>query len=143
MDDQIDRMAEQFTTLSELKMYANAQQHTIVSLSQKIKKLEDENSDLKKQLMNSVPKEKTDNSLLQNELLLGTDQEVIAKIQLNRYKEITLERELSLEETKKVEIFTKILQLGKEKKSTTTQEVNPEQIDTKDLMSMLDSLKNG
>ena len=43
------------------------------------------------------------------EVEASSDEEMIAKVQLARMKEISMDRELTLEEAKRVEIFTKIL----------------------------------
>lgn len=137
MDD-IDRMAEQFSTVAEMKKYSNAQYMTIVSLSKKINELQDENQDLKKQLLNSTPKEITEENQIIESLKMGADYEVIAKIQLNRYKEVAMERELSLEETKKVEILTKVLFAGQVKaKDPAKPNEHPDVMTNEELMKLL------
>lgn len=142
MSDIIDKMAEQFTDLAELKTYSAAQYKTILELSKKINKLEEENAELKKQLLNSTPKDPSTESAVNSELLMGSNQEIIAKIQLNRFKEISMERELSLEESKKVEIFAKIL-FSMNNKDKQFEKETPKRLDDKELMALLEGINTG
>lgn len=90
----------------ELKAYSDAQSKTLVEMSKKIKKLEDENKELKKHLMNVTPLIKSDSS---KPNLSTTDEETICRQQIYKLKEISMDRELTLEETKRLDIYTKIL----------------------------------
>jgi len=135
-NDTIDKMSEQFQSLSEMKAYSQAQFRTIIEQSKKITKLEEEVRSLKKDLINSTPKEGQE--LVASDLLKGTDQEIICQIQINRYKEVSLERELSLEESKKLEIYTKILQAGKDRKAKGEASAPSDPLDLKDLMSVFE-----
>lgn len=110
MSDQIDKMLEQFKDLASLQKYADAQYKTILSLTKKLKVLEQENGDLKDLLEKTTPildEEKKTFSLPTVEA--SSNEEMIAKVQLSRLNEISMDRELTLEEAKRVEIFSKIL----------------------------------
>lgn len=108
----IDNMLEQFKDIAELKAYAEGQSKTIIELSKKNKKLEDENKKL--------------NSLIEQERLIGvkssiqsniSDEENIARMQLKLLKTFSDDRELTYEESKKVELYTKIVKEFDNKKN--------------------------
>lgn len=135
--DQMDKMLEQFKDFTSLENYAKAQYKTILSLSKKVKALEEENIELKDLLEKSTPvlnEEK--NNFLAFQVEASSDEENIAKVQLARLKEISIERELTLEEAKRVEIFTKILNT---KGSNTSITVQTKKMDNDDLLKMLEN----
>ena len=135
--DTIDKMLEQATDFASLKKYAEAQYKTILSLSKKVKVLEEENIELKDLLEKSTPvlnEEKKEFIAYQVEA--ASDEEMIAKVQLARMKEISMDRELTLEEAKRVEIFTKILSA---KGSSSSITVQTQKMDSDDLLKMLDN----
>lgn len=104
----IEKMMEEYKTVVELQAFAEAQFKTIQELSKKAKRLEEENTKLLKQVDSLNPDNKKE-EFDYSKFLTSTDQETISKIQLNRLKEVSFDRELTLEEAKRVEIFTKIL----------------------------------
>lgn len=108
--DQIDQMLSDFKEVSEIKLFTEAQHKTIIELSKKIKKLEDENNHLKKLLETSTPLIDSDKKdLIQSQSFLTSDEETICVTQLNKLRDVSFERELTLEESRRVEIFSKIL----------------------------------
>lgn len=112
----IDQLTEQFKTMEELKFFCESQFKQILQLSKKIKDLEDKNSDLvaKSKENKALSIVNIDNTSSSN-LGLKDDAEVIAQIQIKMLKEQAYGRELTLEETKKLEIFNKILKQPVEK----------------------------
>jgi hypothetical protein len=135
--DSMDKMLEQFKDMSSLQKYAEAQYKTILSLSRKVKVLEEENVELKDLLEKSTPllnEEKKNFVAYQVEA--SSDEEMIAKVQLARMKEISMERELTLEEAKRVEIFTKILV---NKGSNSSISIQTQKMNSDDLLKMLDN----
>jgi len=109
MSDSIDKMSKQFKDISEIQSYCDAQYATIISLSKKINELEAKNKSLEELLANSTPivKEKAADIQL---LSQGTDEETICRLQLKLFKDRVLAGdELTLEETKRVEIYAKLL----------------------------------
>jgi hypothetical protein len=135
--DSMDKMLEQFKDISSLQKYAEAQYKTILSLSRKVKVLEEENVELKDLLEKSTPllnEEKKNFVAYQVEA--SSDEEMIAKVQLARMKEISMERELTLEEAKRVEIFTKILV---NKGSNSSISIQTQKMNSDDLLKMLDN----
>ncbi len=135
--DSIDKMLEQIKDFASLQKYAEAQYKTILSLSRKVKVLEEQNVELKDLLEKSTPvlnEEKKNFVAYQVEA--SSDEEMIAKVQLARMKEISMDRELTLEEAKRVEIFTKILNT---KGSSSPIMLQTQKMDSEDLLKMLDN----
>lgn len=113
----IDKMIDNFKDFAELKAYAEAQYRLTVELSKKINALEEERNDLKKVIENSHKGLILDPAKAQ-ELFVGVkDEEAICLMQLKLLRNISIERELTLEEAKRVEIYNKILNGGNTKKA--------------------------
>lgn len=135
--DKMDKMLEQFKDFASLQKYAEAQYKTILSLSKKVKTLEEENVELKDLLEKSTPllnEEKK--NFIAYQVEASSDEEIIAKVQLARIKEISMDRELTLEEAKRVEIFTKILTT---KGTNSSISVQAKQMDNDDLLKLLEN----
>lgn len=113
MADQFDEMTREFREYAELKAFANSQHKTIVSLSQKNKLLEDEIKHLQSLLADqTMILQKPNSSPTTSPITLDTeitDQEIICLEQLKVLKATAFERELTLEECKKVSEYSKIL----------------------------------
>lgn len=103
-DDNILFLAKEFKSLAELKKYAEAQYNTINSLTQRIENLKEENEHLKT-LLQSVPI----SGVPALPSLSLPNEQLICEVQINILKEKATRQELTYEETKKLEIFTKIL----------------------------------
>lgn len=133
----LEKMLDEAKDLAELRVFSEAQQKTIVKLSKKNKELEEEISHLKKLLESTAPIVATSTEpVVSAEKFLTTDQEAICRMQLNRLKEVSYERELTLEEAKRVEIFSKIINVLEN--SPKTIKVETKSIDSKDLMSLIE-----
>lgn len=133
----LEKMLLETKDLAELKVFSEAQQKAIVKLSKKNKELEEEISHLKKLLESTAPIVATSTEpVVSAEKFLTTDQEAICRMQLNRLKEVSYERELTLEEAKRVEIFSKIINVLEN--SPKTIKVETKSIDSKDLMSLIE-----
>ena len=134
--DQLDKMLEQFKDMGSLQKFAEAQQKTIQALTRKLKVLEEENVELKDRL-DALPQQQAVSKIIQlDDLTYGSDEEVISKIQLARLKESSMERELTLEEAKRVEIFSKIV-AAKEKNKTF--DATAKRLDNTDLLKMIEN----
>lgn len=100
-------MSNQTKTLEELQEFCNAQQKVIIQLNKKIQKLESEKNHAEN-LLKNVPVQMFSGkevSVINN---MATE-EAICAMQVKRLEEISLSRELTLEETRKLEAFSKIL----------------------------------
>ncbi len=130
----IDNMATQFKELADLQAYSHAQYQTIISLSKKLHTLEEENVHLKKLLDNST--QLTKDPASQIEIYLNfSDEEAICRMELKKLKTLAIERDLSLEEAKRTEIYTKLLLNMDERK---TKDVTPNApLDNAQLLAML------
>lgn len=111
----IDKMLQQFKTQPELEAFAKAQQKTIIELTKKNKALETEVKSLKKLTESKIIIPGNEENKID---FSASDEESIARQQLFKLKEISNERELTYEETKRVEIFSKLLIALKDKPKT-------------------------
>lgn len=106
----IDKMAEQFNSVEEMKAYSNAQYKTILNQSKQIGQLQLENEKLKEEVAKLV-KEATVGAATKS--LEGSfqtsDEETTCVIQIAMIKQLAMSRELTLDETRKFEIFSKTL----------------------------------
>lgn len=134
-------MFDETKELSDLKAFSEAQQKTIVQITKKMKQLEEERDHLKTLLESTAPIIQThQNNSVIAEKFLTSDQEAICRTQLMRLREIALEREMTLEETKKVEIFSKILTALENAPKVI--KLDTKSIDSGDLMGLLEDSTN-
>lgn len=104
----VDDMFKQFKSDIEKNEYLQAQMSTIAELQRKNKKLQEELNALKEQVkLPAVPKAP--------QVSLLSDEEETAQNEIKRLRERSYEKELTLEEAKKLEIYSKIL-IAKNKK---------------------------
>lgn len=101
----IDKTISQYKEFSQLQEFAQAQHTTIVQLSKKIQKLEDERDHLKSLLESSVPLIKTPNNVTSDD----NDAEFICNLEISKLREISTQRDLTLEETRRFETYFKIV----------------------------------
>jgi len=103
MSGNIDTIAERYKTKEELQAYAQAQYKSIIKLTRRIAKLEDDNDDLRRELKESGSTLTIDNPL-------GiTDEEAICLMELNKLRNQSLITDLTMEECRKVETYVKTL----------------------------------
>src|SRR5271165_5017710 len=122
--DSVDRREHE-----KLKAFSNAQTNTIIELSKKIKLSQEEIDHLKKLLEGSVP-------LIKESVIDtgGNDQEQICKLEINKLRHISLDRELTLEEVKKLDILVKIL---KDPKAPKVDDSQVKATATEDLLNVI------
>lgn len=133
----LEKMLDEVKDLAELRVFSEAQQKTILKLSKKNKDLEEEVSHLKKLLENQTPLIETSSQPSIGEKFLTSDQESICRMELNKLKQVSFERELTLEEAKRVDIYSKILNVLEN--SPKTIKVETKSIPSQDLMSLVQS----
>lgn len=110
-DNEIDKTVAQYKNFDQLQDFAQALHLTNISLTKKIKKLEEEKKHLKElaPIPQNLPTTQDPNKFL------VSSTEVICTVQLDLLREVSLMRELTLEEAKRVEIFSKVLTSEKHK----------------------------
>lgn len=111
MSESQDKMIAQFKTLEELQAFAKAQQKTLIDQQKKLREAQDKVKHLEKLLEGAVPVINAPAKIDPN----SQDEEQIARQQLFLLKAKSNDGELSLEETKRVEIYSKILMNLKQK----------------------------
>ena len=133
-------VTKEFSDYIEMKAFAETQYSTIIELNKKINVLTREKEKLEEVVrQNNLPG--TDINLY-SDLTMGSDEETIAKIQLSKLKELSMTKELTLEEAKRVEIFSKILIACKSGKGN--KDFNDiKEVDTKDLLKLVDFNSDG
>lgn len=123
------------SNFTDLQTYSDAQFKTIVQLNQEIAKLKSENDSLKMMLDQNLP-----NIALQvSDLGIGiSNEQLICETQILILKNDAMLRPLTMEETRKLEIFTNVLE--KVKRST----LDPIQVEVNKLsdIDLLTILKN-
>lgn len=136
----IEELTKNFKTHEELKIFCESQFKQILTLSRRIKDLEEKNAELSKKAKENNSLKVVENKELAptgTSLLIKNDAKTIAEIQLKILKEMSFERELSLEEAKKVEIFNKIANVVDEKPKTI--KADAKTLNTNDLLSLIES----
>lgn len=100
-------MGIQDQSLEELQNFCESQQKVIIQLNKKIQKLESERNNLQ-EMVNKAPINLFGDNASSSANDMATE-EAICVMQIKRLEEISLGRELTLEETRKLEAFSKIL----------------------------------
>lgn len=119
----IDQLANQFKTLAELRQYCNSQFQVITNLNKKIVQQEEEIKHLKELLTKSTAIMDDSNGSLQVYKDVS-DELATCLMQIKLLKEKSVGGELTFEDAKKLDIYTKLLlQInngkGKEKEAST------------------------
>lgn len=104
-------LAGKFKSYSELQGYSDKQYIALQKAAEKIQQLESEVDHLKTLLMNTT-------ALIPKTEFEISDEEVICDLQIARLKERSLQQELTLEETKKLDLLIKNKRLAKEQSTT-------------------------
>lgn len=133
----VDKTIAQYKEFSQLQEFAHAQQQTIIQLSKKVQRLEEERDHLKTLLESTVPIIKEEGKNLPDNKFLTSAEEAICTIQLDKLRSISVERELTLEETRRVEIFSKILATFRNMPKTI--EIKSKQMKDEELLALVES----
>lgn len=128
----IDKMAQKYSSVEELRAYANAQYETILKLNKKINELEKE--------IEEVKTNKTDyKSAYEIPNLSGvSDEEAICIMELNKLRQRSMNDELTMEECRKVEAYVRTLLNLREGGSEQVSKTGS--MSTEDLMKAMNSL---
>jgi regulator of replication initiation timing len=144
-NDSIDKLAEQYTNSdSDTTAYIKAQQSTIISQTKNIndlrKKLEEMSRSLETlTIENTKLKALAPSGSIETSI---ADEESICLVQLALINNMSMQRELTLEETKKVEIYTKTLLLVRGRKPEKEDEGSIGNLSNEDLLAAMKSMGN-
>lgn len=128
-------MNNQNKTYDELNEFAEAQQKVIIQLNKKIQKLESEKNHLEGLLKNAPVQ-----LFGGKELAIANDmatEEAICAMQIKRLEEVSLGRELTLEETRKLEAFSKILATFRSNPKTI--DVRTKHLETEEVLRLIEN----
>lgn len=131
----ISKTILQYKDLQTLQEFAQAQNTTILQLSKKIQKYEDQIKHLEQLLKTSVPIIKTSPEGVDK--FAEDDSEYICQIEIAKLKQFTLERELTIEENRKFDTYFKILTMINSKNKN--QEKEAQKLPTEDLLKLVES----
>lgn len=134
---EVNKMIKDITNFDDLQKFANAQYTVMINQTKKIETLQKEIATLTVQVEQSKQAVFT-SSVLDTSKDQSNDAETICLIQLALLNRKSMEGELTLEETKKVETFSKVLQLIKGKTSEGSKELDKlKNADTDNLLTLL------
>lgn len=132
----IQLLIDQCKSEADLRVFAESQTKTLMSVMKKCKQLEDENAELKKLVVNgALPIVRSPSEILE----IGTPEQEVAKREIYKLHQKSLdENQLTLEECKKLEVYTKILSSKyDEKKKNNEREVK--ELDSDSLLAVVES----
>lgn len=127
----IDKTLSELKDISELKKFAEAQNKIILNLSKELKDAKDKIQHLEKLLESTTEIIPSDNKKYEKE-----DEEICIR-QLQLLRDISNERELTYEEAKKVDTYSKIYQTIKNSKEDIVPKTKD--IQTSDLLKLVKS----
>lgn len=133
----VEKMLDACKTEMELRAFGQAQMKIVNNLLKKNKELVEEVERLKKLVAGAVPIIQPEGS--SSPLSVGSDEEEIAKRELRKLKERSMDSDpLMLEEAKKVEIYSKILN-QRMNNASKKEERDVKELDSTALLAVLDS----
>lgn len=133
-NNSIDKMAQQFTSVEELQAYSEAQFKTITALNEKINNLQTELEKVKAENI-KLKKEQAIDSVPADSKFKVSDEETACVIQIALIKSNAMERELTMDETKRLEIYVKTLGLIRGKTPDKPKEKDTSKMSTEELMA--------
>ena len=134
----IDEMLKSFVSEVERSDFIRQQHVTIMNLTKKINDLEEKNNHLENLLEKNIPSlVQNNNSIVSFNEVITDYEENICRMELKRLHDLTMERGLTYEETKKVDIYTKLLiQLNSKPK---TIELEAKNKNTTELLALVEN----
>ncbi len=143
-NNSIDRLADQYNdTESDTKAYLKAQASTIISQTKQINEARKKLEELSRQCETLTIENTRLKALAPASALDVTiaDEESICIVQLALLNNLSMQRELVLEETKRVEIYSKILMLLRSKKPE-EKEAGISNLSNEELLAAMKSIGN-
>ena len=139
----VDHVAELYSnTDSDLIALSKAQSKTIVSQSKEITELKKQKEQLEeevKRLHTEVVTLKATGAAGGTQQFSTSSSETICVVQLAMLEQLSMNRELTLEESKKVELFSKVLR-DERGKAAKSEEDTPAKLSNEDLLKAMQSL---
>lgn len=126
-------LAGEFKNHIELKEYANAQYVTLEKATKRIQELEEEVNHLKSLLTSTTEIIEPQNKIVVSPV--AKEQE-ICEVQIERLRKVSLDRELTLEEAKRFDIFNKALLAIKGAEKAIPVDFTHINLDEKDLLTI-------
>lgn len=137
-DNEINKVIQDIIEFEDLQRFASAQYNTLIIQSKKIHKLEEELEILQTKLQKKEAETNIQVVDITNDRV--NDAETTCLVQLALLKNKSMLGELTLEETKKVEIYAKTLNLIRTKKSEDNDDKEiAKATDTASLLKLLDN----
>jgi hypothetical protein len=122
-NDSIDKLAEQYTsTEDDAKAYQKAQASTIIFQTKEINILRKQREQLEAQIAQLIMENTQFKALNPTTTFDISDEETICVVQIALLKNLAMQRELTLEECKKTEIYCKVLKDIRSKVSVKNEE---------------------
>lgn len=142
--DSIDKLAEQYATNEdEAKAYQQAQKATIINQTKQINEARKKLETLSLQVEQLTIENTRLKTLNPSEKYDVEDSESIALVQLALMNNFSMQRELTLEECKKFEIYTKTLALIRGKKPTEDESGGIDNLSNEELLAAMKSMGQG
>lgn len=144
MSDSItNKILDTFDNADDLKEYASSQYKTIIAQSKKISELERKLESAELKLATAEQKVAVSSALSVDQPEGQSDTEVACVVQIAMLKGLAMNRELTLEEVKKLEIFAKTMQMLKGKSTGEDKKVaGGSKLTTEQLLALASSLSN-
>lgn len=131
----IDKMAQQFTSLEEMQAYSEAQYKTILSLNDKLNSAQKEIEKLQAEIKRLNVEGAVKSSVSDDSQFKTSDEEATCVIQIAMIKANAMQRELTTDETKRLEVFVKTLSLIRGKVPEAKKEKDTSKMTTEELMA--------
>lgn len=141
-DDITNKILANFESVEDIKEYASSQYKTIIQQSKKITELERKTEVLEVKLAEAEKKIAVSSSLSIEQPEGQSDTETVCVVQIAMLKGLAMNKELTLEETKKLEVFAKTLQMirGKPTGEADKKKEAGTKLTTEQLLSLANSL---
>lgn len=132
----LDNMFKQFKDIVEAQKFAESQYESMIKLKKENEQLKKENEALKEMLTRNP---EGANITVKDDFTVETNdpQEIICKRELKKLNQLSTERQLTMEEAKKVDIYTKLLIQIKQNIKQAVRDVS--EVDTTDLLRLVSS----
>ena len=132
-----NKFLEQYKSYDELMQFCIAQNEQLIKQAKNLVSLQDEIIHLKT-LLSAAPESKQITPIQTQELDEDlSDEEIVAKVEIHKLRVSSLSRELTYEEAKKLETYTKILNAKPKKPEKDAIDVT--KVSTKDLLAELEN----